>query len=401
AAAGHAKAAFSLAAQVDAHVCTDTGRSAAEWSAVAAAGGHAAGRGRTVTADTPASGDPVTLLKRAAREGNLGELKRLLESVPATGAGPDRRTALHEAADGQQAEAARLLIEHGAAVEAKDAAGDTPLLVAARRGAAPVVAVLLEARADADVTDARGGTPLMLAAAAQSPRSVQLLLERGADPKRRNAQGLSALDLAERLGNAPAAQEMVAMLRAHGATGVARATAVREARGDDLFKGWTPAMVAAERGDLAALRAALAAGADVNAADGRGVTALIAAARNGHVPELEALLGAGARPDARAQDGDSALGSALRGRQVAAVKSLLAHHADPNLGQARGDSPLALAAELGLADAVGALVAAGAKPNALDASGRSPLMVAAQRDDAGAVAMLLTAGADPATRDRA
>ena len=227
--AGHAKAANSLAAQAELGVCKDTGKSAAEWSALATASGYAGARGTQSAAPSAAAEDPATLLKRAARDGDGATLERLLETVPAALASADRRTALHEAADGQKADAARLLLDHGAVVDARDVAGDTPLLVAARRGAAPVIAVLLDAKADSNAVDVRGGTPLMLAAAALSPPAVELLLAHGADPQLRNKQGLSALDLAERAGKNPAATEIAATLRTRGATRPWRARRVPHA----------------------------------------------------------------------------------------------------------------------------------------------------------------------------
>ncbi|HUO79987.1 MAG TPA: hypothetical protein VMU00_07575, partial [Steroidobacteraceae bacterium] len=43
----HAKAAYSLAAQVENGVCKDTGRTSAEWASIAAAAGHGGARGAT------------------------------------------------------------------------------------------------------------------------------------------------------------------------------------------------------------------------------------------------------------------------------------------------------------------------------------------------------------------
>ena len=64
---------------------------------------------------------------------------------------------------------------------------------------------------------------------------------------------------------------------------------------------------AVETGDLAGLRAALAAGVDVDAQDGRGWTALMHAANKGYTLLVEPLLSAEADPDARAPDGATAL----------------------------------------------------------------------------------------------
>jgi uncharacterized protein len=396
--AGLAKASFALAAQVDGGVCKDTGRSAEDWSARAAAAGHGGARGVTESAPSSVE-DPATLLKRAAREGNLSKLKTLLDKVPAGTTGKDQRPALLEAADGDQAEAVQLLLEHGAAVDARDATGDTALLVAARRGAVGVIDRLLAGKADPNVVDARGGTPLLLAAATGSERAVTLLLDHGADASARNAQGLSALDLVERSGKKETAG-LASLLKSRGATGVARVENRQEIRADDRYAGWSAFLIACDRGEIGPVKSALASGADPNGVEPiAGVPALVLAARAGHLPVIDALLAAGARIEARTTDGDTALGAAVRRRQVAAVGALLAHHADPNARQARGALPLVLAAEAGGGDLLAALLAGGAKPSTTDGDGRSALMAAAQHDDIATVAALLKARADVRQRD--
>ena len=64
---------------------------------------------------------------------------------------------------------------------------------------------------------------------------------------------------------------------------------------------------AANAGDIEGLKAALAAGADVNARDSRGWTALMHAANKGYVLLVEPLLAAEADPDIRSADGATAL----------------------------------------------------------------------------------------------
>ena len=64
---------------------------------------------------------------------------------------------------------------------------------------------------------------------------------------------------------------------------------------------------AAQVGDIAGLEAALAAGAEVDARDGRGWTALMHAVNKGYPLLVEPLLAAGADPDVRAPDGATAL----------------------------------------------------------------------------------------------
>jgi ankyrin repeat protein len=88
------------------------------------------------------------------------------------------------------------------------------LIVAARSGATDVVRVLLEHGADVNARTQDGRTALMGAAFSESgrPVTVKLLLDRGADPNAKSGQ-LTALTLAKNRG----AVEIVRMLTAAGA----------------------------------------------------------------------------------------------------------------------------------------------------------------------------------------
>lgn len=89
------------------------------------------------------------------------------------------------------------LVARGASVNHR---GWTPLHYAATGGHARVAAFLMGAHADVNAESPNGTTPLMMAAMYGNGATVKLLLESGADPDVRNDLGLSAEDFAQRAG---------------------------------------------------------------------------------------------------------------------------------------------------------------------------------------------------------
>ncbi len=87
------------------------------------------------------------------------------------------------------------LIERGADVNKP---GWAPLHYAATSGHLAVMALLLEHHAFIDAESPNGTTPLMMAAQYGTPQAVRLLLDAGADVNMRNQLGLSAGDFARR-----------------------------------------------------------------------------------------------------------------------------------------------------------------------------------------------------------
>ena len=96
---------------------------------------------------------------------------------------------------------------------------------------------------------------------------------------------------------------------------------------------------AAQAGDLAAVMNALKDGADVNAGDGSGRTALMWASMNHSIPVAEALLHAGANVNLQTSDGETALITASYGRGDA-IGLLLAAGADPTIADRKNKTAL-------------------------------------------------------------
>ena len=75
-----------------------------------------------------------------------------------------------------------LLLDNGAAVNARNANGDTPLILALEANNHKIVLQLIKKGADIDAVNKRGITPLMAAARAGHASMVKLLLDNNADP---------------------------------------------------------------------------------------------------------------------------------------------------------------------------------------------------------------------------
>jgi ankyrin repeat protein len=93
-------------------------------------------------------------------------------------------------------------VTQGAALEARDGDGRTPLMHAAAAGHAHVVEALLAAgaRLEAKEDGAKGRTALTLAAAAGHVHTTLTLLDAGADAEARDADGRTAVWVAAAAG---------------------------------------------------------------------------------------------------------------------------------------------------------------------------------------------------------
>lgn len=104
-------------------------------------------------------------------------------------------------------QAMRSLIERGAAIQRS---GWSPLHYAASGPSAAAVQLLLERGAEVDARAPNGNTPLMQAARYGSEDSVRALLAKGADRRLRNQRGLDAAAYARLDGRESLAQRLEA-----------------------------------------------------------------------------------------------------------------------------------------------------------------------------------------------
>ena len=165
----------------------------------------------------------------------------------------------------------------------------------------------------------------------------------------------------------------------------------------------SPVADAAMRGDTELVRTLLRQGADVNAAQGDGMTALHWATELGVVEMADLLIFGGAGLEAVTRNGGyTPLHLASRTGNAAVVQSLLRAGSDVDARTTTsGSTPLHLAAASGTADAVHALLDHGARVDATESEwGQTPLVFAASKGRLSVVELLLAKGADPSITAR-
>ncbi|MSO46169.1 MAG: ankyrin repeat domain-containing protein [Acidobacteria bacterium] len=359
------------------------------------------------------------------------------------------------------------LLKAGASAKTVNArTGQTALMECARTGTVAAVKSLLAGGADANAKEARGGqTALMWAVASRQPDTVRALVAGGADVRVRSAGGFTPLLFAAQQGDIESAR----ILLAAGADANERTPAEGGPKGLPLPDGgrsglgvhMSPLLIAADSGHEAFSIFLLEQGADPNAADGMGVTALHYALMKGfttlrgggpriflyhlyrpNMPALvKALLARGARPNAqlvkepafiRGINGDSrsySVGAtpfmlAAVSSDTESMRILAAGGADTNLPTTDGNTPLIMVAGLrrtpegfGRAvdataatqveeerkalDAVALAVELGADVHAANADGQTALHGAALKGSNDIVRFLVSKGATLEVKDKA
>jgi uncharacterized protein len=152
---------------------------------------------------------------------------------------------------------------------------------------------------------------------------------------------------------------------------------------------------AVKKADRAEVRAVLAKGVDVNAAEADGMTALHWAAQSGDLEIASLLIGAGANVNAATRYGVTPLLLACVSGSAPTVGALLKSGADVNAASPEGETPLMTAARVGRIEALQLLLDHGATVNAQESwKKQSPLMWAAGEGHSAAIKLLVAKGAD-------
>ncbi len=296
-------------------------------------------------------------------------------------------TALTLAIGNRNPVAVEMLTSRGADANLRDGKGNTPLMLAAGEGDADMVEALLAARARLEDADRKGRTAWAFAAEKAHRPIMDRLKKAGAVERYR------AVDPAETFRNGACEGDVPLMKRM-----MKRGITLRS--NGDLFRA---AMAqAASRGRLDSVRFLLDSGTPVGAAGEGERTALMAAMEDFSSTGAEAgvrteiarlLIARGADVNARDVQGETALVRAITWDNPEAVRLLLSKGAAPGVPDSKETPPLILAAKKGNADMTRALLDARAKLDARDKEGKTAFSWAVIGGHRPVADLLLKAGA--------
>jgi ankyrin repeat protein len=180
-------------------------------------------------------------------------------------------TALFQAVGSGHEDTVRLFLEHGADVRITSNAGWSVLHLATFHGYVPIAALLLDHGADIN-GESHGVTPLHIAVLRRDIDFVEFLLEYDADVTLRNSYGDTVADFLD-LEEPDENKDRLLTL------GIEHPTATI-----------TGLRIAASLGRDVRIRQLLERGADINAKDEGGMTALLWAVEKGHVSTMKLLV---------------------------------------------------------------------------------------------------------------
>lgn len=376
--------------------------------------------GALLLADATIQGVKDLRVANAASQGDRDAVAALIkQKVDVNTAQGDGMTALHWATFKDDLVLTKMLLAAGANVKVTTRNGAiTPLNMAAKNGNAAMVSALLKAGAGVTEVTAEGMTPLMAAALSGSVDTAKVLLDAGADVNaREKAHSQTALMFAAAEGRA----DVIKLLASRGADWKATTEVVKleKARFDDdgnpipvrpdesaggstitggntVMGGMNALLFASREGMLDAVKALVAAGADLNQPSAEKSTPLIIAIANAHYTTAKYLVDAGADVNLVNSDGLTPLYATIN-MQYAPVSWA------PN--------PLPDQEKVSHIELMKALLDKGANPNVklrkklwfsptshdqqwVNPIGATPFWRAAQGDDAVAMKLLVAHGAD-------
>ncbi|KAK8867293.1 hypothetical protein PGQ11_005871 [Apiospora arundinis] len=367
----------------------------------------------------------VANLVATAANGTNAQLARMLDEDPAMIDSLDLngRSAISAAAENGHCATVELLQKRGSLIDATDGNGETALWWAARNGHIHVVERLLELNASTDIGDADKLTPLCAAAQKGHGMVVSALLRSGGNVNAATTYGKTPLMLATIAGNLQMVQllidngaevryshrrttalslaeraehqEIIELLRLHHTT---------DEEADAQSKNAEPKLSAAlaeavEKGQVAEIVRLVKAGADPNGTSCK-ARPLILASKEGHTKAVEVLIDCNAKVDLADERDETAVSWSASSGYIDIVKILHKHGANIDHLDEGNRPAIWHAAWEGQEKAVRLLIDLGAKKDIPDVVSRTPLWVASERGHMGVVEALLKHGSNIECADR-
>ncbi len=287
----------------------------------------------------------------AVRNDDLNTIRSLVAADPAVLSErleEEGKTALHVACYEGHLEAARLLIELGADVDAPKTNNSVPLHGAAYHNHPEIVALLLESGANIHAMNDGNYTAMNSAAAAGHWEIVRTLMEAGSDIHNVSLYAGSILHMAAAWGEEELVQELIDL----GADVNA-----------EMTNGNTPLYYAVDNDQFNCVQLLVENGGNIHHPLEHGTSLLNLAVRTSTPEIMEYLIEQGADIDDSSSAGWSLLHYAARDGDTTKVRILLDHDAPLRVFNQRGETPLYNALNYGRSGAAQLLLAAGARPD--------------------------------------
>ncbi|BDI30785.1 hypothetical protein CCAX7_28360 [Capsulimonas corticalis] len=308
-----------------------------------------------------------------------------------------RHSELHDALTSGDLEWVTALLHDGADIEEHNSFGWTPLMAASLKGQVDIARLLLDHGAELNATDREGKSAIHYAGMRGGAEAVRLLVRLGANINAvESFGGYTPLHLAAGHCNRKIVQDTCAALLAAGAD-----VNARNKWGSTAL--WSAAL--AMRGDLVDFL--LQHGAEIDIRDNSGRTVLIFVTTHFFGGDIiERLLAHGAQVNARDAESRTALMYAAISARRSIMDTLLDGGADINLQDIRGATALMYAAgeapaasEIGVLGCEASTRDVGAQTAAWDPAKKAARLAKAYHERAEAIRHLLARGADPTLRD--
>jgi cytohesin len=299
-------------------------------------------------------------------------------------------TILHYRACDGTPESVRLLLEHGADVNARDGIGQTPLIIAAECKRTEIVEVFLTDAPSVDVNAATfyGRTALHGAARSGDIDMVRLLLDSGAKQQAFTSSVYAAWVFPMTAAGTVSRYPTLLLGATYASTPISLAAdeiapfEPRSAQFREIVKllrlhgGQTDLFTAIALGDVESIKAAIESDPNVvHRRHKRGYPPLQIAVEQGEMSVVRMLLDSGCRVDSRNAHGRG--GTALHVtaflERPAMARLLIERGADVDAADNYANTPLHHAARTGAWKVAATLINAGANVNGLDKNGKTPL----------------------------